>query len=399
MLAQLSQTVKVLDDHGIATPWSASSNQGWLTVTPSGMTGGDLVLTAQPTGLALDTLYYATVTLSSSDPTVQSAEPVRVGLWVGSTTPAASNKISTPYLKVIADPIRPYAYAHNGGTDLTVYNIYTATVVKTLSAVAPQLSNMAVSSDGSRLFVVDATNFRVVPIDLDAGTAGAPWLLNDSVPANLAYTRTLGRKLLLGGNGKVFDAQSGAPFPVTFNSGYYGNNFVAASQDGSRFCTLDGGLSPYTVTCYALSYDEATSQPQIGPGKSGGFGTGSNGQDISVNADGTRAYVASGAPYVFTVYDASTSQATMPVAQSLPGDAYPNNVEIMDSGHVLCGASVWYNPTDVWIYDAMGFQLGVRKLGGYAHALLPGQLRGSGDGLRAIALTDDPTIQFVTVGP
>jgi len=53
------------------TPWTAASDSAWLTVTPAGVTGGPLTLTANPAGLPLDTTQFAKVTITSSDPSVE----------------------------------------------------------------------------------------------------------------------------------------------------------------------------------------------------------------------------------------------------------------------------------------------------------------------------------------
>jgi hypothetical protein len=45
-----------------------------------------------------------------------------------------------------------------------------------------------------------------------------------------------------------------------------------------------------------------------------------------------------------------------------------------------------------------GLLLSDHYLSGYANALLPGQLKASGDGLRMVALTDDPYLVLVTIG-
>ena len=129
------------------------------------------------------------------------------------------------------------------------------------------------------------------------------------------------------------------------------------------------------------------------------FGIGSNGKDVAVNADGTRAYVASGAPYAFSVYDAATSQATLPVVQTLPGFPYPSIVEIAADGRIFAGAFNWYDPIDVWVYDPGGASLATYRIAGYARSLLDRQLKISGDGIRMITLTDDPALTFTTVGP
>ncbi|HEX9192850.1 MAG TPA: hypothetical protein VF871_03700 [Burkholderiales bacterium] len=393
-ISKLTRTLRVRDNLGLATNWTASSDQPWLTVTPSGTADGDLVLTADPSGSVNDSVNLATVTITSPD--VGNTEKVRVGLWVGSTTPTPTITINTPYAEVAADPIRPYAYVAGTGSAIRIYNVYTGLLVDTIPSVGAQVGAMTISHDGSTLYAVDTTNFKIVPVNLDTRAVGAPWSPT-SLPLFLDYTRTNGTELVLSGNGQIFNAKTGTAFAPTFDGGYYGYVVVAAGRRGTRFCTLDTGLSPYSLSCYPLDYTSLNGgQLLIGAEKSGVFGIGSNGKDVAVNADGTRAYVASGAPYAFSVYDAAASQGNLPVVQTLPGDAYPNIVEVAADGRVFGGAFFGSATNDVWIYDAGGAALATHQIAGL---LLDRQLKVSGDGIRMITLSDAPALTFTTVGP
>ncbi len=77
----LTRTLTVTDTLGHPSSWAASSDQPWLQVTPSGAAGGNLVLTANPAGLAADQIHYATVTIGSSESAVSLQDHVRVGFW------------------------------------------------------------------------------------------------------------------------------------------------------------------------------------------------------------------------------------------------------------------------------------------------------------------------------
>lgn len=405
-LSKLTRSVRVADNMQLATSWSASSNQPWLTVTSSGVTNDDLVLTANPSGLATDTMHYATVSVSSSDSTVENTEIVRVGLWVGSSTPGATTTITATYSELQADPIRPYVYLHNGGTDITVYNVYTGTVVATLSHVGTQLGNMAITHDGSTLYVVDDSAKTIVPIDLDTDTIGTPWSLDAPsgivTPTYIAYARINGFPAIITSHGTIFDAARGTPTASTFvfdsPAGYV--PILAASLNGNRFCGINSGLSPYTISCYPLDYTSVGGGGVlVGTGISGTWGIGSNGRDVALNSDGTRVYAASGAPYAFVVYDPTTTATTMPVLQYLTADSYPVAISVRSDGRIYGGAAVWYGPKDVWIYNPDGSLITNYYVSGYAKWLLPRMLTVSGDGLRMITQTDDPRLQFTTVGP
>ncbi len=62
------QTVNVYNEGGGVLNWSASSNAGWLTVTPSGTTPGTLSVSVNASGLAIGT-YTGTITVSSPQAT------------------------------------------------------------------------------------------------------------------------------------------------------------------------------------------------------------------------------------------------------------------------------------------------------------------------------------------
>jgi len=396
----VSETAQVTDTHGRPVAWKASSDQAWLSVKAGGVAGEALVLQASAVGLAPDAVYYAKVAVYPEFGSAAGDE-IRVGLWVGAATPASMSSLAKTAVALVTDPIRPYVYVHDGGTDLEVYNVYSGSLVKTIGSVAARLGSLAISSDGSRLFALDATNFAIVPIDLDTAKVGTAWPLTTAINAPLAYARTHGQGLVISGNGSLYDAETGSRFAATFSGGYYGSMLVATSASGNRLCALDSGLSPYSLICYALDFDRAGFNLYVGTGaegeSTGTWGVGSNGADVALNRDGTRAFVASGAPYNFRAYD--TSGAPLHVVQILPGDSYPNNIEVTEQGISLAGASVWYGSTDIWLYQASGVLLSSHKVAGYARNLLPGQLKASGDGLRLVALTSDPKLVFLDATP
>jgi hypothetical protein len=396
-LARTTRSLEVKDNLGQATAWTAAADQPWLTVTSSGVAPADaLVLTADPAGLAADAVHEATVTVTPAVTGVQ-PETIRVGLWVGSATPA-NLRLPVSFTRVVVDPVRPLAYVHAGGSDLTVYNVYTGAVVTTLGALAPQLGEMTIAPDGSRLLVSDATDQRLVPVELPALARGTPWPLASAGPLGIEWIRTNGRHLLVAGTGVVADPVLGVELGSFFPGGWYGYDRLAASGDGTRFATINRGLSPSSFSVHALDWTDLDGGTPL-VSRVGGGSSGSNGRDVALSPDGTRLYSACGAPYQFPVYDVSA--AGTPVAlPALAGSPYPNNVEVTVDGRIVAGASVWYDPVDVWVYDP-GASTPARtfRLGGYARAILDNQLRVAGDGLRLVALSEDPALHFVTIGP
>jgi len=393
-LSRVSRTIKVTENANISTDWSASTDQSWLSVTTAGYTGDDLVLTADPNGLATDTIHYATVTVTSSDPTVTNTEQVKVGFWVGTVTPSAINTLALTYLEIVTDPIRPYVYMNSGGTAIDIYNVHTASLVTTITNVGAALGDMEISSDGSTLYVADLTNYDIVPISLDTLTVNTAWNVTGSGNLWLAYGRVDNKPFIFAGNGTVYDADSGVALPNTFDIGgyYYGGSVLNVSQNGKTMCGVKVGLSPYTIECFQLRYSSlgtgALTMTSLGDVR----GPGGNVKDVALIHDGTRAYVASGSPYNFIGFDMST----MLQDQTLPANAYPNCVEISPDNLLYGGTSSWYGSLDVWIYDISGVEQNSYYLSGYADNIRDRQLAVSGDGLRMITSVTDPAVKFVT---
>jgi hypothetical protein len=81
------------------------------------------------------------------------------------------------------------------------------------------------------------------------------------------------------------------------------------------------------------------------------------------------------------------------------GDAYPNNVEVTRDGRPICGISGWYSSSDFWVHAADGTLLQGFKIAGYAKEMKAGQLVVTPDGFVVVALTNDPLMAFVPIGP
>jgi len=394
----LTKTITVTENAGTSSAWTASSNQTWLSVTPSGTTAGDLVLTANKTGLSPDTLYFATVTVSSSDATIVNTELVQVGLWVAATDPNATDTINVTYTDVTADPIRPYVYVNNNGTDIDVYNVFTTLPVTTISNVGTKLSDMEVSSDGSTLYVADEGNGTITPIDLNTLAVGAPWLLTKSFFIHMAYSRPNGYPVLIVDDTNIYDASTGVAMGPIFDNGYYFNLVLSASLNGNKFCGIDSGLTSVSIYCYDTHYSYlnggSLSLSDVALLKNidiNGNGWAEYGMDIALNADGSKIYTANGKPNDFIVYDGNTHG----YLQSLPAALYPNNIEIGSNGLIYGGCTTTSHSTSnctLWAYDSTGVE---QYSGNITNFLHDHQLVVSGDGSRVIGLSTN-TMQFIT---
>ena len=132
----------------------------------------------------------------------------------------------------------------------------------------------------------------------------------------------------------------------------------------------------------------------LGAPTDGAFNVGSNGEEVALNADGSRAYVAAGAPYSFTVYDASSAAAELPVLANLAGSPYPSSIQFGADDRIYGAANVLESdPVDVWVYDQAGNPGPTFDLGGGVRRLAI-----SGEALRMTALTAS-SLLFVTIPP
>ncbi len=295
--SSLTRSLSITDSLGLTTQWQATSSQPWLTVTPSGTTGGaGLDLTANPAGLPADTASYATVTLTSTDTAVQPAT-ITVGLWNGSVTPSVTTFSST-YAHVATDPVRPLAYLNSGTGTIDAVNVYTGAKVQTYTTTAAQLDKMAVAADGSALFALDILGGTIQVVDLDAGAVGTPFSLYQPVPAgtSIQYIEPDGVGVILVGDGSAYLASDG----TLLGHGLATSGLLTATRDGHTVYTLTpGGIAfgKLRVDC-SDSGNGAISVVLQAAGDPPAQAV--NAQAVAVSPDGSGLYCAFGAPYTIS---------------------------------------------------------------------------------------------------
>jgi hypothetical protein len=376
----LTRNVTVFSSVGRTdVPWQATSDQPWLTVTAAGVTGGAIALTASPSGLSMDTTHFATVTVSSSDTSVENTQTIRVGLYVSSTAPTTlSQSVAAGF--VTASPVEPIAFVSDAGADVTAYNVYTGAVDRTFTGVAAQAGPMAMSGDGQDLFVYDETNEQVVELDATTGSVINRYASNlyGSSGGALAYVRPEGYPMLVTPSSQVYDLGSGTEYDNGTLYSVSSAVSLAASPDNSKLVT-DGG-SVFSLFRSALNGGQFNVGLLFNTGTAGGR----DGQ-ACISADGQTVYTASGAPYDFPGTSISTHLST----QVLPGEAYPDAVVCVWNGIVIGGADAYYDPTDVYVYyGPTGASLAVldsSSQSNYRDLLLRG-VAVSADGTRMVTL-------------
>ena len=360
-------------------PWTASSDQDWLEVTPSGVTGDTLTLTANPTALAVDAGYVANVTVVSSDPIIENVQVIRVGLWLGSTDPA----VLTPgtFVENTMSPVEPLVYAHNGADLISVFNIYTGALVTSFPAGTAAPDSLGISSDGATLFVSEVETGKTYALDAGDGTILDSYLPPDtSLEGNgwIHYARPYALPTLFLGSGRIVDVASGEYLPAAFQS-YLTS--MAIAPDG-RYALLGTGYGGYRLQISR----SALSGKSIVLHTHEGFTLDYSTNDLVISPDGTRMLGAAGGSSAFEMLDAGSLE----FIQYLYGTVYTNNVEVAWNGAFVGGSQAYYEPVDLRFYDATGGVLGTGRCAGTTYTYLArDSVRISGDGFRVSCVAGD----------
>ena len=345
----LQRTIQVLGDSGRTDiPWTATSDSAWLSVTASGTTGGDLVITANPAGAPAGTTQFANVSVTSANPAVTNQVTVRVGLYVSSVA-ATTKVLPIPATHLATSPVEPLVAVAAAGTSVNLYNVYTGALVRTLSGVSAAAGPMTFSEDGRTLFVYDTTNLAVVEVDTPTGAVLHTYGASASVPFGTAGNAITvlhpnGYPMLATPVGLYYDLATGTQFQDPHpDSAFLSSAFsFAVSPDQSLLAAQDG-----STVRLSRSDDgtQLTVQHNIMTLPVNTVENSTNGQSC-FSASGDRLYTASGAPYDFP----ATSVASSQVIQVLPGSNYPDAIQCVWNGVVVGGIDGYYQTSDIFVY-------------------------------------------------
>ncbi len=392
--SRLSQQIKVTDNMGLSTPWTAKSDQDWLQVSAAGLSGGVLTLTANTSGMAGNQLRTATVTISSSDPTVVTPEKIRVGLWVGNTTPTTVQVLSRSLTDhFVLDPLMPLMYATGPNSrDLVIYNLYTGQEVDRVSnalSTAGGSLEALVAPDGSRLYLHNGNNSTVV-IDLLTRTVVGTWPVTLQ-PGFSLMGRPNGKSVVLA-SGQAYDATTGTLLGV----GLPTNLKLAFDADLRTAYGINLDSSPSTVFKMVLDHSLAGPSP-MSLNTLTWVSYGGSGQDIAVSPDGKYMATALATPYAFTRWDTGALQPH----DELPGQAWPGNVEYGPDGRLFAGSSSTFIGADLWVFRPDGSLQASFFLGSgvSSNQMDTAALRVSGDGFLAVVTTSANALKIVPVKP
>lgn len=299
--ARLTGTILVTDNGNAGVKWSAVSSQPWLQLGQSeGTADSGLGVTANATGLP-DGMNYATVTISPrNEPSVANTVSVRVGLYVDRAATFVPNVSATARVSssgglafgFVADPIRPYFYHSQGDGQIDIYNSYTAARAGSIVIAGAGLGAMAVSPDGTRLYVADQARGRIYPVMLDSLSVGPPFsgARLPQVNFDMAYTEVSGMQLLVTSEFQVIDAILGTVSLVDGKDPKAADALsvrVAAQRDGKAVFFQGRTLANHSLARFAIGFRGALSFRRTHLQNETGDGNG-----LALDAGDTRLYTA-----------------------------------------------------------------------------------------------------------
>lgn len=387
--SRLTRVVKVRDNFGIDSAWTARTDQAWLSaVTGSRSANGEgrITISADPAALPVDRISYATVTLEPADG-VSAPEVIKVALWKGSSTPVNPVRVATKYTSMVVDPLRPLVYVNNGAV-LDIYNVYTGARVNSLGGVGAALGAMAVSPNGDYLYAFDTANRAISVINLATYVKVATWAMPGATGPATADSRMVvmrpnGVEVVMTNNHGAYLASTGAQISTLALGGE-----LAASGDSRRLVTTNAGI-------FAVDYAAVNGGTLLLTRTSPAYYY-SSGNAISANLDGSRFYASGGSTYRCTAYSGDDGSEI----GGLPGaDNQPNNVKVGTDGRIFCGVTNYYGNTDIWINRPDGTLQTSFKLALNGRFLQPRLMAVSADSLMVIGVIDDPSLVFFPVGP
>jgi YVTN family beta-propeller protein len=302
------------------------------------------------------------------------------------------------YRSLATDPLRPYVYLNeSGNSDIDVFNVHTESRVATLSGVVDQLLDMEVSQDGRWLFAADAGTGgnRIVRFDLDLELDGVEAATAWAYPGSLQYGFTLfennGKLLLASGEGRIFDAETGREYTASPIIGPNDDGvYLDAALHGNVLCGVDRASGPMTLTCWDVFYD--LEQDRVETGSRGRLTTGTNGRDVAVSRDGSRAYLAQSSSDDFTVVDTST----LSVLTTLEGDSFPVAVEVGPDDAIHAAAFVSDDDRDFWVYEPGDYKRRLQEsVSDEGDGIRARQVGVAADGRATVILSDRPETLIV----
>jgi hypothetical protein len=302
--------------------------------------------------------------------------------------PAAQAAAAVGPGEIVVDDVGGHVFVTTADT-ITVYDLDG----KAVGSIADQYGARDLMLRGRTLYVIAGTVARINKVDADTLKVVGGWSV-----ATTAYPRSMAWS-----NGKIWysygEQWSGGLAsldPVTgqvkgaLAKNLYAGADVAATESPARVYTLDRGSSPSKINAYDITTDPPTFLRQ-----SPHSNACSNGRELALSVDGTKAWTACGSPYHFNQSDVAT---LLEPAVQYPAKNYPNAVDRSADGHFLAGGISGTYSEDIFLYEVdkpvilKSFEIG----GG---GLVAGMLAIASDGSRVYAQSVDGALHTWLLGP
>lgn len=263
-----------------------------------------------------------------------------------------------------------------------------------VSTVPDQLGARDLVLRGRALYVLAGNGTRVNRIDADTLAVTGGWSLSSFAPV-VSITWSNARVWFsYGGSG---DGSIGSLDPATGTAvGYdtdilYAGGDITASESPARVYVLDLGSSPSKIRKFDISTNPPTyltSSPHSNAC--------SNGRELALAPDGTKAWTACGAPYKFNEFDPAILAEP---AKSYPATNYPAAVAVSADGtHVVGGTDSIYG-LDVWLYRVGTYSTLRSYELGNGNTVVDGMVAVSNDGTHVYAVGSDGVLRTWVLAP
>lgn len=387
----LRRKVRIYDSAGRSDiAWSATDDAPWLSVTPSGNTGGELELLANATNLAPDQVYYATVTVTSSSTLIDNEERIRVALKVSSSD-TVNSSIEKSAVSIVANPVEPWVYASLPNGDIEVHDVHSGALVDTFTAASGADGGaLAISDDGLTLFAIDGwVTQRLRVLDARTGADLGELPLQMQYASTLHYVRPNAHPVLITGFGEAFDVTTRTRLEFNLTTHYPSNKF-AHSGDQRFLYSQQRYSTPATLDKVRLAYSTLVPSALVTEHLLSSK-TGVAGADVCVSADDSRVMISHGNfTHPFTLLKSSD----LSVATPLAAQTYSaTTVSCLWNG-LYMGSTWWDPPVNLFFYDAQGNGIASSLLYAVDHEPMRDRIIVSGDASRVIAVTGGPSFHM-----
>lgn len=160
----LTHSVNILTNKASTVAWQASSDVDWLVLTADSV-NNTLTVTADPSKISTNGLYYGEITLSPINSEDSVNGTIKVSFDKGSFDTSSVSEIVisdiTPNNEaVVLDPLRPYIYIGQGDS-IKVFNIINGDAVTTIASPLADidLTNLVIHPDGSMLLASNSETY------------------------------------------------------------------------------------------------------------------------------------------------------------------------------------------------------------------------------------------------